>query len=130
MLSDDLVRPVSRARPAIVIIDDDDAVRESTRMLLEACGYAVRDHASAESFLASDSGDIDLLLVDQHMPGMVGIDLLEMLHAKPQPTPALMVSGRSDHVIEARLARIGVKLLKKPVVDDQLLRLIEEVRRP
>lgn len=113
----------------IIIIDDDEAVRDSTRMLLEGCGYVVRDHASAESFLVSDSGEANCLLVDQHMPGMTGVELLELLHVRSDPPPALIVTGRSDRAIEARLADIGVKLLCKPVVDDLLIDSIEEACR-
>lgn len=116
--------------PAIVIIDDDDAVRDSARMLLEAYGYVVRDHASAENFLDSDSGEVGFLLVDQHMPGMTGIELLERLHAKPRPPPALMMTGRTDQITEARLARIGVTLLHKPVREDQLVEVVAEALRP
>lgn len=125
MVSDDQ----ARAQPTIVIIDDDDGVRESTRMLLEIAGYAVRDHASAESFLASGFGEASVLLVDHHMPGMTGAELLEMLHAKFGKVPALMMTGREDPTIETRCSRIGVKLLRKPVFEHVLMGAIEEVRR-
>lgn len=117
-------------QPAIVIIDDDDAVRDSMRMLLECYGYVVRDHASASSFLDSDIGKAGFLLVDQHMPGMTGVELLELLHARRHPAPALMMTGRTDLAIEARLTRIGVKLMRKPVTEDQLIVLIAEALRP
>lgn len=111
------------------IIDDDDAVRDSTRALLESYGYEVRDHASAEQFLKDGSLKPDCLLVDQHMPGMTGLDLLEHLRAQGVTTPALMMTGRSDPTLEPRAARIGVKLLHKPVPEDQLVLWIEQARR-
>lgn len=110
------------------IIDDDDAVRDSTRALLESYGYEVRDHASAEHFLRDSSNKPDCLLVDQHMPGMTGLDLLEHLRSKGDQTPALMMTGRSDPTLEPRAARIGVKLLHKPVPEDQLVLWIEQTR--
>jgi two-component system, LuxR family, response regulator FixJ len=110
------------------IIDDDDAVRDSTRALLESLGYEVRDHASAEMFLKAAGSKADCLLVDQHMPGMTGLDLLEHLRANGDRTPAVMMTGRSDPSLEPRAARIGVKLLHKPVPEDQLVRWIEQAR--
>lgn len=110
------------------IIDDDDAVRDSTKTLLESYGYQVRDHASAEHFLNDPEAKSECLLVDQHMPGMTGIDLLEHLRAKGDQTPALMMTGRSDPSLEPRLKRIGVTLLHKPVPEDQLVSWIEAAR--
>jgi two-component system, LuxR family, response regulator FixJ len=112
------------------IIDDDDAVRESTRALLESYGYEVHDHASAEQFLKDSNTKPDCLLVDQHMPGMTGLDLLEHLRAQGDTTPALMMTGRSDPTLGPRAARIGVKLLHKPIPEDQLVLWIEQARRP
>ena len=112
----------------IDIIDDDDAVRDSTRALLEAYDYyEVREYASADDFLRHSNGDAACLLVDQHMPGMMGIELLEHLRAKGDQTPALMITGRSDPTLEPRAASIGVKLLHKPLEEQRLLLFLEEV---
>jgi two-component system, LuxR family, response regulator FixJ len=110
----------------IDIIDDDDAVRDSTRALLESYGYTVRDHPSAETFLRDAGAHADCILVDQHMPGMTGLDLLEYLRSHGDQTPALMLTGRSDATLEPRAARIGVKLLHKPIQEELLVRWIQE----
>lgn len=111
------------------IIDDDDAVRDSMRALLESYGYDAREHASAEAFLNHSEKDIGCLLVDHHMPGMTGTELLEYLRAQGDQTPALMMTGRSDPAIAVRAARLGVKYLNKPVGEGQLVEWIEQVRR-
>lgn len=113
----------------IDIIEDDDAVRESTRELLEIYGYEVREHTSAEAFLGHSGEDAVCLLVDHHMPGMTGLDLLEHLQAKGKRLPAVLMTGRSERAMETRIAKLGVKLLQKPVACDHLVATIEHVRK-
>ena len=112
--------------PALIdVIDDDDAVRDSIRALLESYGYTVREHSSAEAFLSLSDTKADCLLVDQHMPGMTGLELLGHMRERGDQTPALMITGRSDTSIEPRAAAKGAKVLHKPVNEDQLVVLIE-----
>lgn len=113
----------------IDIIEDDDAVRESTRELLETYGYEVREHPSAEAFLSHSGDEATCMLVDHHMPGMKGLDLLEHLRAQGKRTPAVLMTGRNEWAMESRLAKIGVKLLQKPVECAQLVATIEHMRR-
>jgi two-component system CheB/CheR fusion protein len=114
------------AKP-IVLIDDDEAVRESTRLLLESYGFDVLDFASAESFLAAKRDGLGCLLVDQHMPGMSGIDLLETLRAQGDFTPALMITGRGDAALEDRTGAIGIRLLPKPVDETELVGILQQL---
>lgn len=109
----------------ITIIDDDDAVRDSMLSLLESYGYNVTGYASAEDFLRQPRDGVDCLLLDYHMPGMSGLDLLEQLRSSGDQTPALMITGRTDPTIESRANRIPVTLVQKPVVEGQLVRWIE-----
>lgn len=113
----------------IHIIDDDDAVRDSLRLLLDSHGYEVRGHSSAEEYLSQSATKADCLVVDQHMTGMTGVELLEFLRAQGDRTPALMVTGRNDATIVPRLMRLGVKLLNKPVPEEELVLWIEEARQ-
>jgi two-component system, LuxR family, response regulator FixJ len=113
----------------IAVIDDDDAVRDSTRALLECNDYAVREHASAEDFLGQVRDDVDCVLVDHNMPGMTGLELLERLRAEGDQIPALMMTGRADPTMEPRAKLVGAKLLHKPICEDHLVHSIETVRR-
>ena len=115
--------------PMIDIIDDDEAVRDSTHALLDSYGYDVREHPSAEAFLSHSGEKAACLLVDHHMPGMKGLDLLEHLRAKGDQTPALVVTGRSDPTMKPRATRIGAKMLHKPYRHDELLHWIEHLSR-
>lgn len=113
----------------IDVIDDDEAVRDSTRALLETCGYKVREHASAESYLSHLSANTDCLVVDQQMPGMSGLDLVTLLRLRGDRTPAVIVTGRVDSTVGARAGRIGVKLFYKPLTESQLVNCVEEACR-
>lgn len=113
----------------IDIIDDDEAVRDSTHQVLESYGYEARVHASAEDYLSCAGDKPACLLVDHHMPGMTGLELLEHLRAKGDLTPALMMTGRSDPTMLPRAERLGVKLLHKPVAPDEIVKWIEEIQR-
>ena len=111
-------------KPSMVhVVDDDEAVRDSTRALLESYGIEVCDYASADEFLACDQvPNRGCVLLDLHMPGMSGLELVETLRDRGSNLSIIMLTGRSDPVVKERVIRAGaVTLLDKPVKDDQLL---------
>lgn len=112
----------------IVIIDDDDAVRESSRMILEFFGYEVWEYPSAEQYLSDEPVEAACLLLDQHMPGMTGLELLKLLRANGHSTPALIITARSDETLIDLAARLGARVVPKPVGEDDLIRLVDEAR--
>jgi FixJ family two-component response regulator len=109
------------------IVDDDDAVRDSMRVFLESFGMSVRDYASAHDFLGADGADDKgCLVLDLHMPGMNGLELLEMLRGRGSDVPAIVVTGRGDPVLKERARRAGaLVLLDKPVDESVLLSAID-----
>lgn len=111
----------------IVIVDDDEPVRDSMRLLLESMGFGTRDYASASDLLDDPHGDkCDCLILDLHMPGVNGLELLEMLRARGSKVPALLVTGRGDSSLSERIARAGIlATLSKPVSEDLLLEWVE-----
>jgi FixJ family two-component response regulator len=117
------VRLENPARFVVHVVDDDEAVRDSMRALLESHGLEVRDYASARAFLiGTPPHPRGCLLLDLHMPGMGGLELLDMLHARGSKLPVIAITGRSDHALKDRVVRAGaLMLLDKPVADDMLL---------
>lgn len=114
----------------VYIVDDDEAVRDSIRLLLESSGIGARDFASADQFLASDLAEMGCLLLDLHMPGISGLDLLRLLRARGVRRPVIVVSGRRDPVQDADVRAAGASaLLSKPFDDQQLLDLVTQALR-
>ncbi len=112
---------------SVWVVDDDEAVRDSMRVLLESHGLTVRDFASARAFLADQAPAEGCLLLDLHMPEMSGLELLEKLRSEHVRIPTIIMTGRSDAGLRARAQRAGaVAFLDKPVDEDELLGSIEQ----
>jgi two-component system, LuxR family, response regulator FixJ len=111
----------------VFIVDDDEAVRDSLRLLLEAYGMAVEDYASTAEFARGyriGGGDACLIL-DQHLPGSTGLDFLSSSDGAKLDLPVILLTGRADAAIRARAVQLGVRaFLEKPVSDDGLLAAI------
>jgi FixJ family two-component response regulator len=118
--------PVSQT---VHVVDDDEAVRDSTRMVLESYGMNVRTYDSGRAFLAAaDDVPAGCLLLDQHMPDMTGLEFLEVLRAQHKTVPVIMITARADSTFRERALRAGAAaLLDKPVADDDLVRVIGTV---
>lgn len=109
----------------VYIVDDDEAVRDSLRWLLEANNYRVRAYASAESFLAEyDEQQPGVLIVDVRMPGMSGLELQEQLIARKSTMPVVFITGHGDIPMAISTMKKGaVDFLEKPF-DETALREI------
>ena len=107
-MSAETVRPVC-------VVEDDDAVRASSRLLLESEGYTVRDYASAAAFLADTAAmDAACLLLDFQLGGMTGLDLLERLRARGVRIPAIIMTANAS-LSDERYQRANVlAILRKP----------------
>lgn len=116
-------------KPTIYVIDDDDVVRDSLRVLLELRGHQVLDFDSGDQFLAHDP-DLNncCVIVDVHMPGMTGLTLLALLRDRGEAMPAILLTGRRDSLIESQASALGkVVLLDKPLTHNLLFGTIEKM---
>jgi FixJ family two-component response regulator len=109
----------------VYIVDDDEAVRDSLRWLLEANSYRVRAYASAEAFLAEyDEQQPGVLIVDVRMPGMSGLELQEQLIVRKSSMPVVFITGHGDIPMAISTMKKGaVDFLEKPF-DETALREI------
>ena len=122
------MEPILSAERAclICIVEDDDAVRASVKFLLEAVGYTVNEHDSAESLLADAAAEkAHVILTDYQLGGMTGLDLLDRLRERGNRARAILMTANSNHSAE-RCRRAGVlTVLQKPVPAEDLLAWIE-----
>ncbi len=112
----------------VAIIDDDDAVRNSLRFLLEVVGYAVSVFASAAEFLKAEPTNLACLILDHHMPNMTGLELAGRLRADGVGIPILLITGSPSPDMVARAAELGIdRVLEKPPDEEELLDFIGRV---
>src|SRR4051794_27163193 len=106
----------------IAIVDDDAAVCDSTHFLLETYGFEVRTYYSGADFL-SDNPHIACLIVDYHMPGMDGLEVVSELRKRGRDVPAIiMITAATDPSVERNAADLGIRhVLKKPLANQVLL---------
>jgi len=119
--------------PAVIsIIDDDESLCASLVGLLRSYGYEARDFTSAEAFLAWEGASgCDCVITDVHMPGMSGLELTQVLADRNSQVPVIMITGRTDPMVEMRaLASGAVCLLKKPFQADALMECVRKAMSP
>ena len=112
--------------PTIFIVDDDEAVRDSLKLLLESYECQVEDFASTRDFLkAYRPREKQCLVLDHHLPGETGLDFLESIDGASLRLPVIVVSGGGDRALKERAIRAGVfAYFDKPLDNNILLAAI------
>jgi len=113
-------------RNVISVVDDDESVRKSTRLLIESFGFRAATLESAQRFLSSDKLlDSSCLVVDVQMPGMNGLQLQSELAVAGRRVPIIFITAYDDTESRRRAMQAGaVAFLPKPFTDEQLLQTI------
>jgi two-component system CheB/CheR fusion protein len=117
-------RPGARAeRAKVYVVDDEYFARQEMQQLLEDAGWEVEAFASGELFLASyREGFARCVVLDLHLSGIGGLELLARLAATRTPPPVVMVSGDSAVAEAVQSMRDGAQdFVEKPVVRDRLV---------
>src|SRR5687767_4956523 len=119
-----LWRCVMRQEPATVfVVDDDEAVRGSMKLLLKTLDLPAQTFGSAQEFLATfDASRRGCLVLDIRMPGMSGLELQEELNTRGAMLPIIFITGHGDipMAVEA-MQRGALEFLQKPFRDQELL---------
>ncbi len=118
----------------VYVVDDDEAVRDSIRWLLEASDYKVELYDSGESFIAKyDPYAIAVLLLDVRMNGMSGLEVQEHLIARNADLPIIFITGHGDVPMAVNALKKGaVDFIEKPfdqaALKQQVERMLQEAR--
>lgn len=112
----------------LAVVDDDDGVRDSLRVLLETRGYSVREFRSGEQFLArAPEFSFDCVLLDVRLPDMSGLDILGQLQYRGLQTAVIVMTGYGDVALAVAAMKAGARdFIEKPFTSDQIVRAVED----
>jgi two-component system response regulator FixJ len=118
---------IGTPKSVIFVVDDDEAVRDSLRTLLEISDFDVAAFDSCQAFLDRYDGTRDgCLVLDMHMPDMTGLELLEVMAARGMAIAIVIITGRSDPAVRARALSLGaMAVLDKPVQPVDLFAVLD-----
>ncbi|MCC6982337.1 MAG: response regulator [Bauldia sp.] len=109
-------------QPTLILVDDDPAVLVSLSFVMEIEGFSVKGFANAEEVLESG---LDLapccLVVDQGLPGMSGLDLIELLRARDPGQRAILTVSTLTPNLQRRAGLAGLSIIEKPVLGSTLV---------
>lgn len=113
----------------VYVVDDDEAVRDSLKWLLEGVSYTVRTFDSAESFLTGfDPQAIACLVLDVRMPGMSGLELQEELLSRKVDLPLIFITGHGDVPMAVNTMKKGAAdFIEKPFDQAKLKAQVERM---
>ncbi|WP_246697023.1 response regulator [Methylobacterium planeticum] len=120
------------AKPAILVVDDDSAVREITVTMLREAGYAIREAGSGLAAIKALDGDpcFDLVVLDFAMPGMNGAEAADEIRERWPALPILFVTGYADTTALVKVGAVGEeRIVQKPFRDGELERKVAAALR-
>ena len=117
---DDITSPIDRApRARVLVVDDDPLSRDVVGTRLRRDGYDVYEASNGDEALAMVD-DVDLLVLDIHMPGRSGITILRELRRRHCAIPTLLVTGSPNPGLYTMANVLEARVLLKPIALDRL----------
>ncbi len=113
---------------SVSIVDDDPAIRDALSVVLNMEGYAVKTYATGEEFLSVAEKEIpSCVILDIHMPGRSGVDILAGLKAANYPAPIFIISGQGDIPTAVSAVQKGaVDFIEKPFHAESVIERVAE----
>lgn len=121
--------PLAKRPLALVcVVDDDEVVRDSLRLLLETQGIATRAFPTCLALLDDpDACLCSCLILDVRLPGISGLQLQQRLQSMQEPPPIIFISGHADVPTAVQAMRAGaLDFLQKPFHEQALLDRVEQ----
>ena len=114
--------------PKVHIVDDDKAIRDSLSLLFRAENIPFVSYESAEDFLSHKGFEqLGCLLLDIRMPGMNGLELLDLLKQQDLSIPVIFITGHGDVMMAVNAMKSGaVDFIEKPFKSEHLLNTIRK----
>jgi PAS domain S-box-containing protein len=122
--------PRARTTATVLLVEDEQAVRQLVRIILERAGYSVAEAANADEAetLFTAMGGTDLLLTDVVMPGRSGFELFDRLQARRPSLRVLFISGYTDYaMVDATIVAGDLAFLEKPFSAEGLIAKVRGV---
>jgi FixJ family two-component response regulator len=119
-------------KATVFVVDDDPAVRDAVSVFLRICGFAVVTFDSAEAFLgAAGVRNRCVLVLDQRMDGMSGLELQAELRQRGVRLPTVFITGHGDaQMYQTAIQEGAVDVLEKPFSNKDLLASVEKALAP
>jgi two-component system response regulator FixJ len=106
----------------VLVVDDDSAVRHSLQFSLELEGFAVRLYADGRELLDDPHlPACGCLVIDQVMPGMSGLDVVDALRLRGTSNPAVLITSDANRKVRQRATAAGVAVIEKPFFENALV---------
>lgn len=120
---------MAERRNLVLIVDDDQAVRDALQFALQLEGLSVHVHSGGAALLADpDLDSAGCVIVDDQMPLMDGFTVLTNLQKRNLDLPAIMLTSHATPRVRARAQAAGAhRLLEKPLMDNALMENIRSI---
>lgn len=115
----------------LLIVDDDSAVVRLVEVILRAHGFRTPAHVGTGREAVAAADQVDIVLLDNQLPDIQGIDLIDPIRARPAPPAVILITGHGDESLAAAALRRGADdyLVKDSSLKDLLPQVVERVRR-
>jgi CheY-like chemotaxis protein len=122
-------KPYDSKQYSVLLAEDDDALRDVLGQVLSSHGWHVHAAASgSEALTVVQKEDIDFSILDLHMPGLSGIETLQLIRQEVKPLPCIFISGQATKEEQMQALAAGAfSFLYKPVGPEILRHAVQRL---